>query len=576
MWEEVRLRRLGVIEEAALSLHPGFTVVTGETGAGKTMVVTALGLLQGGRADPGLVRHGAEQARVEGRLAVGDLADRDDVVALVDDAGGDVEDGAVIVARTIGAAGRSRAHLGGASVPASLLADLGERLVAVHGQVDQLRLRRAGAQREALDRFAGAAVQDLLARYRPAHRRLAAVRAELDRLRRAAADREREVDLLRLGLDEVAAVVPAEGEDEALRHEEGRLAHAESLRQAAGDARTALAGDAEQVVDDDDVLARLARARAALDGVRDHDADVAALADRAAELSYAAADLASDLSAYASAVEVDPARLAAVQERRAALTTLARRYGPRLDDVLVWAQRSAARLLALEQADDTVAGLADEAGALLAELCVLGEQLSAARTVAAGALGRQVTAELAELAMPHATVSVRVLPAGGDGPLAERLGPDGADEVELLLAAGAGARPRPLGRGASGGELSRVMLGLEVVLAATAPVPTLVFDEVDAGLGGRAAVEVGRRLARLARHAQVLAVTHLPQVAAFADRHYVVDRSDDGTVTTSGVHALDGDARVRELSRMLAGLEGSAHAEAHAEELLVLAAGERC
>jgi len=572
VWEEIRLRGLGVIEEAAISLGPGLTVVTGETGAGKTMVVTAVGLLQGGRADAGLVRRGAPQARVEGRVTVRGLAD---VGALVDEAGGEVEDDAVIIARTIGAGGRSRAHLGGASVPASLLADVGDRLVAVHGQADQLRLRRPGAQREALDRFAGAAVQDLLARYRPAHGRLAEVRAELDLLRRADADREREADLLRLGLKEVAAAAPVEGEDTALRQEEDRLAHAETLRRAAGHARVALAGDDDQVVGGADVLALLAAARAALDGVRDHDPAVAALADRTTELAYAATDLGGELAGYAEGVDIDPLRLAAVQERRAALTTLLRRYGPTLTEVLAWSERSATRLVALEEVDDTVARLAAEADALRGELGALAERLSAARAEAAAVLGSQVTAELVDLAMPHATVSVRVRPAGADAPDAQRLGPDGADEVELLLAANAGAPPRPLGRRASGGELSRVMLGLEVVLAASAPVPTFVFDEVDAGLGGRAAVEVGRRLARLARHAQVLAVTHLPQVAAFADRHYVVDKSDDGTVTTSDVRAVDGDGRVRELSRMLAGLEGSAAGEAHAGELLDLAARER-
>ncbi len=571
MLEEIALRRLGVIDEAVLTVHPGFTVITGETGAGKTMLVTALMLLQGGRADPGLVRHGAQQARVEGRVAVGSLPG---VRRIVDDSGGEVEDDAVVLARTLGARGRSRAHLGGASVPASLLASVGEQLVAVHGQADQLRLRQPAAQRAALDRFAGAPVDDLLARYRPAHARLDAVTRQLDTLRRETDERARQLDLLRLGLDEVGAAAPGPGEDRQLRDEEDRLAHAESLQLAAAAARAALAGDEDQTVAAPDVLDLLASARFALDGVRNHDPAAAALADRVADLSYVATDVARDLSDYAADIDLDPLRLAAVQERRAVLATLARRYGPTLSDVLGWARQAEAQVVELEQAADTGPALESERAALLTELTDLAEALGAQRRRAATALSESVTAELGALAMPHARLSAQVRPTGGT-PVADRLGPDGADEVELLLAAGAGSPERPLGRSASGGELSRVMLALEVVLAATTPVPTYVFDEVDAGIGGKAAVEVGRRLARLARHAQVLAVTPLPQVAAFADLHYAVDKSEDGTVTTSGVHALDGSPRVRELSRMLAGLEGSETAEAHARELLELAARER-
>ena len=579
MWEEIRLRRLGVIEDASLVLDPGLTVITGETGAGKTMLVTALGLLRGERADPSLVRHGAETARVEGRVAVvgvGGVAD------LVEASGGEVEDGTVIVARTLSPSGRSRAHLGGASVPASVLTDLGERLVAVHGQADGVRLRRPATQRDALDRFAGGAVHDLLARYRPAHRRLGQLRAELTRLQRESGEREREIDLLRLGLEEIGATAPLAGEDEALRREEDRLANAEALVLAATSARDALAGDDENAGATADVLGLLARAGAALEGARDLDPAVAALSSRLTELTYAVSEIATDLGGYAAGVEVDPLRLAAVQERRAALGTLARRYGPGLDGVLRWAEESAQRLVDLEQAADSVVSLTSQAADLHAVVNELAESLTAARRGAATDLGNRVTDELADLAMPTAQLTVRVGPSGG-GPLAERLGPDGADEVELLVATAAGTAPRPiggrvsggLGSGVSGGELSRLMLALEVVLAGTTPVPTLVFDEVDAGVAGRAAVEVGRRLARLARHAQVLAVTHLPQVAAFADRHYQVEKSSDGSVTTSGVHYLDGAGRVRELSRMLAGLDGSATAAAHAEELLQLARRER-
>jgi len=573
MLAEIAIRQLGVIEDATLEVDPGLTVVTGETGAGKTMLVTALMLLQGGRADPGLVRHGAAQARVECRVSVARLPA---VRVLVDEAGGEIEDEAVIVARTLGAAGRSRAHLGGASVPASTLSALGDQLVAVHGQADQLRLRQPSAQKAALDRFAGAAVADMLDRYRPAYRRLADIDRQLEALRLEAGERVRELDLVRLGLDDIAAVAPEVDEDDTLRLEEDKLAHAEALQRAANAARAALAGDDAQPAAPADVLGLLAAARAALDGVRDHDPAVAVLADATAAIGYTAADLAGELSGYAHDLDLDldPLRLAAVQDRRAVLATLARRYGPTLVDVAVWQKQAEARLVELHNATESGTSLAAERKAVLSLLIDLAQHLSGARRQAGFKLAAAVTAELAELAMPHARLSVRVRSAG-EGPVEQRLGPDGVDEVELLLAANSGASPRPLGRGASGGELSRVMLGLEVVLSATTRVPTYVFDEVDAGIGGKAAVEVGRRLARLAKHAQVLAVTHLPQVAAFADRHYLVDKSGGGTVTTSDVRALDEGARVRELSRMLAGLEGSATAEAHARELLDLASHER-
>ncbi|WP_432545998.1 DNA repair protein RecN [Kineococcus sp. SYSU DK004] len=558
MIEEIRIRQLGVIRDARLPLGPGLTVVTGETGAGKTMVVTGLGLLMGARADAAAVRAGADSAVVEGRLRV----DPDGpVAARAAEAGGEVEDGELLVARAVGAAGRSRVHVGGRAAPVGVLAELAEHLVAVHGQTEQLRLRSAAQQLRVLDAFAGAAVAGDLAAYREQHARWRRLAAEHDDVASRSAERAREAELLRFGLHEVEAVDPQPDEDVALREESERLGHTELLRTAAASAHEALAGEAGGA--DEAVGA----ARAALAPAGEHDPALAALAARADELAYLLTDLATDLAAYASAVEADPARLAAVEERRAQLAALVRRYAPAagpdapagVAGVLAWARTAAERLLALDD-DGRLERLAAERDAAYEEARATADRLGRARREAARRLEERVAAELTALAMPSARLAVAVEEAA-------ELGPHGADTVELQLAAHSGATPRPLSRGASGGELSRVMLALEVVLAGADPVPTMVFDEVDAGVGGRAAVEIGRRLARLARTTQVLVVTHLAQVAAFADAHLVVVKTDDGSVTESGVVALDHDGRVEELARMLSG-RGSGTARAHAEELL--------
>jgi DNA repair protein RecN (Recombination protein N) len=569
VWREIRLESLGVIHSASLELGPGFTVITGETGAGKTMLVTALALLRGARADSGLVRHGEERCRVEARV---DVTRYPEVQSRVADAGGELDhDDELIVARTVTAEGRSRAYLGGAGVPAGTLASVSDLLVAVHGQSDQHRLLRPAAQRRALDRFGGAAVADVLGEYRPAYERWRAVDADLSELIEQADVREREVERLRNGLEEVEQVDPRPGEDAELRIEEDRLAHAEALQAATAQAHACLAGENDS--GRADAASLLSNARQLLESERDHDPAVAGLSDRAADLSYQLVDLSADLASYATSVESDPLRLAAVQERRSQLAALVRQFGPAHDDVLSWAKDAAQRVFELEGADDRIGELRQERDALTAQLLGAAGRLSAARVAAAERLAALASAELGELSMPHATLVVEV--RGPEHVRVGDLGPDGADEIEMLLAANAGAPARPLAKGASGGELSRVMLALEVVLADTVDTPTFVFDEVDAGIGGKAAIEVGRRLARLARRAQVIAVTHLPQVAAFANSHHRVVKTDDGLVTTSGVALLDGDDRVEELSRMLAGIEDSEAAHTHAREMLELAAVER-
>ncbi|UED83444.1 DNA repair protein RecN [Streptomyces profundus] len=584
--EEMRIKGLGVIDDAVVELSSGFTAVTGETGAGKTMVVTSLGLLLGGRADAAYVRIGASSAVVEGRLHVpagGPAARR------AEEAGAELDEGALLISRTISAEGRSRAHVGGRTVPAGLLAELGEDLVAVHGQTDQQGLLRPARQREALDRYAGEPVAEPLVDYQQTYQRLRSVAGELAELTTRARERAQEADLLRYGLDEISAAEPRQGEDAELAAEAERLGHVEALAGAAAQAHGALAGDPADP-ESLDAVTLVGGAHRALEAVRAHDRSLAELADRLGEVGILLSDAAGELAGYGDGLEADPRRLAAVEERRATLGHLIRKYGDGSADgagaVLSWAETSAARVAELEGDDDRIGELTAERDNLRHRLTELALALSEARAQAAKRFADAVTEELAQLAMPHARVQValRQTEAAGGPETADdvielhgrpvHFGPHGADEVELLLAPHPGAQPRPIAKGASGGELSRVMLAVEVVFADVAPVPTYLFDEVDAGVGGKAAVEVGRRLARLADAAQVVVVTHLPQVAAFADRHLVVEKTHDGTVTSSGVRSVHGEGRVRELSRMLAGQEDSELARAHAEELLATAAAQ--
>ncbi|HTY71116.1 MAG TPA: DNA repair protein RecN [Actinomycetes bacterium] len=558
--EELRISDLGVIDEAVLELGPGLTVLTGETGAGKTMVVTALGLLLGGRGDAGAVRAGRPRAVVEGRVLAPDA-----VVRRAEEAGAVLDDETLILARTVTAEGRSRAHVGGRQAPVGLLAELGEELVSVHGQSDQQRLLRPSRQREALDRYAGPAVLEPLASYRDVFGELREAERELAELTTRARERAEEADLLRGGLAEVERVAPEAGEDLRLAEESERLGHAGELVAAARAAHDLLTGGGEEGADAGTLVGL---ARQTLEQAAGYDPRLADLARRVAEVSYLLADASADLSGYAEGVDADPARLAAVEERRAQLFVLTRRYGGSVEEVLAWASRAGLRLVELDSDDERIAELRARQEALGRRVRALAEEVSSARRAAAEAFAEQVSAELAALAMPQARLTVDVTSV--DAAELSRYGPEGIDTVELRLAAHQGAPMRPIAAGASGGELSRVMLAVEVVLAGADPVPTAVFDEVDAGVGGRAAVEVGARLARLAQTAQVLVVTHLPQVAAYADAHLLVEK--DASDGRTRVVVLEGEARVAELTRMLAGLEGSRTGAAHARELLDAAA----
>ena len=558
MIDELTIRDLGVIARARIEFSPGFTAVTGETGAGKTMIVQALGLLLGSRADSQAVRAGSEQTRVEGRWR---LDPEGGVARTVQEAGGEIEDDELLLARVVTSQGRSRAFAGGAQVPSGLLAQLGPELVAVHGQSDQLRLASPQAQREALDRFGGSALAAALADYGEAYERYTQACRRLDELVAGREERAQEARWLADALAQLGRIAPQPGEPEELEAMLARLENLSELREAAQAAHAVLEDDAG---DGADVRALLDAARRALE--RAPDPALVALGGRLAELRYGLDDVAVELAGYLAGLEAEGVgAVEAAQERRAELSALQRRLGLDYPAILELAEQGADRLAELEGDDELVDALRDSVQSLRETLNTAAGRLSAARREAAAALSAAVGAELQSLAMPSAAVEIIVEPL----PEPARWG---ADRVEFLLRPHPDATARPLGKGASGGELSRVMLALEVVLADTRAAPTFVFDEVDAGVGGAAAIEIGRRLAALSRSAQVIVVTHLAQVAAFADRHIAVVKDSEGAVTQSDVRALEGEQRVAEMARLLSGLSGSESGLAHARELLSIAA----
>ena len=562
MIEEIHIRDLGIITDARLPLEPGFSVLTGETGAGKTMVVTALGMLLGARSDASSVRNGAKNALAEAviRLPRGHRA-----LALAEEAGGTTEEideqsSELLLARTVNASGRSRAHVGGCSAPIGTLAQIRQSLVAVHGQSDQLRLKSPAEQRQSLDLYAGEELASLLEKYRKNYERYRAAAAELKEVRENSRARALEAQSLQGALEEIAAVNPRAGEEDELKAEMVKLMNVEALRIASATALTALSGSEYSSDEEANVMGLLDAARSALQGQASADEELAALEARVNELMILTTDIASDLSSYAASLDVEgPERLAQVQTRRAQLATLMRKYGADIAEVLEWAEESRARLDTLVDDPQRQETLETELVQLRKVLGEQAEELTNLRRAAAQKLADAVSEELTALAMPNASLVVEVAEA-------EKFSVHGRDTVTFMLAPHRTAVPRPLGKGASGGELSRVMLALEVVLAEVDPVPTFIFDEVDSGVGGKAAIEIGRRLAMLARHVQVLVVTHLPQVAAFADQHILVLKNDDASL--SKVQVLTEEERVVELARMLSGHDQSESAREHARELL--------
>jgi len=539
---ELHISGLGVIEDLELELAPGLNVLTGETGAGKTMVTVGLLLALGRRGSASLVREGAAAVRVQARF---DAPPEAEAWA---------EDGEVILARSIARDGRSTARIGGQLATASLLAQLGDVLVEHHGQGQTQRLLAQAAQTAFLDRFAGDVHVVALGPYREAHDRLRSALDELERLREDARGRERELDLLAFQVQEIDAIGPRPGETEELGAEEVRLAHVEGLLERASSAEQALVGD-EAIVDGVASLAGVLETIAELDPSADE------VASRARGLSAEVAELARDVRTYREALLPDPERLQAVRERIADLKGLQRKYGPNDAAVAAFGAEATGRLAALSGADDRIAALDGEVPRLREEAATRAHVVTARRTEAAEALGAALGAELEELGMPGASLEVRLEPV--DTP-----GPGGAERAELWFSPSTAQPLAPLAKAASGGELSRAMLACRSVLADLDDVDTIVFDEVDAGVGGQAGLAVGRRLARLAADRQVLVVTHLPQIACFADRHLRVRKS----AGTAEVEPLGTDDRAAELSRMLAGLPDSVSAVSHAEELLAEAA----
>ncbi|MEJ5919943.1 MULTISPECIES: DNA repair protein RecN [unclassified Corynebacterium] len=571
MLTELSIRNLGVITESTVEFSPGLTVLTGETGAGKTMVVTGLRLLSGGRADAGRVRSGADKALVEGRISTDDVDDAlsDDVNRIVAEIGGERdENDEVLLARQVSAKGRSRAWVGGRSTPAASLVDISGLVLAIHGQNDQLRLLGADEQRAALDRVNPAAAAKVLEPYREIRQKWRAAKKDLEERTSKRREMAMRADQLTFALKEIDDVDPEPGEDEELATMIRRLEDVDGLREAATQALVSIDGPSAFGAESDDEGAAdlLGHAQQQLAGTT--DPELTELATQLGDVTSTLADISASLGSYVASLPEETESLDSLLDRQAEIKNLTRKYAPDIDGVLAWRDKARRKLDSLDVSGEALEALAAQVDSYEKELAKAAKKLTALRVKHAKMLAEKVTVELHGLAMPSTSLVVGVSDSG-------EFGPYGRDTVQFQLSAHKGAEPRPLATSASGGELSRVMLALEVVLAAEDGGGTLVFDEVDAGVGGRAAVEIGRRLGRLAMKHQVIVVTHLPQVAAYADTHLRVTKNVGEDSVTSGVHTLDDDSRVEELARMMAGLDDTESGRAHAQDLLDTARSDR-
>lgn len=549
MISSLTIRNIGVISSAELQLGKGFTALTGETGAGKTMVLTALGLLMGERADAGRVRTGEKQLFVEGRI---DLHDPQ-LIQKLEELGAEIEDGELIVNRSVSSEGRSRAVLGGASVPVSQLEEIFEDLVAVHGQSEQLKLRSNSAQREALDGFSPEITRALQG-YQQAFTQYREIEARLERMRSASEADRFKLERIRDRLAQLEKVSPSAGEIAELSEQIERLSNVESLREAAVKAREAL-GSEDQLAAGE----LIGLARKSLE--TQNDPILVDLYQRLGEIGSLVSEVNVDLASYLSQLEADPERLNQLLSRKAELVGLERSLGASIEELIESAPSLHAELLDLDSSDEQIERLEMQLEASLSQAAFAARELTAARKAAAAQVSELVSRELEQLAMAGSRFEI------GISPLAD-LEFSGNDRIEFLLASHPGAEPRPLAKGASGGELSRIMLALELVLASERTVPTMVFDEVDAGVGGQAALELAKRLKKLSESTQVIVVTHLAQVAALADHQIRVSKDLSGDITLTSVAELSPQEREIEIARMLSGSPNSESAITHAKELL--------
>jgi DNA repair protein RecN (Recombination protein N) len=550
MLTELRIRNFAIIEQVTLPLDEGFNVLSGETGAGKSIIVGALGLLLGERASADLIRSGAEKATVEG---VFDIANLKEIAALADERGIDVEDDTLVLKREIAANGRGRAWINGATVTATVLAEIGRQLVNLHGQHDAQTLLDGESQRRILDAFGGSEAQaDLVRNF---HAELSAVRREITSLSARRAEAEKRADYLRHVAREIEDARLSPGEHGKLEDEARVLENADELRTLASSLHELLSGE------DTSVLSQLGAAQRPLTSIERIDASTARMQELFDTAFYALQELARSVEEYAGSVDLDPARLEEVRQRRDRLFGLLKKYGPTLDDVMEAGRSARSELDLVDTAKFDLANLNAREAETRRRLTADAEKLSDMRVTAAKKLAKAVDALLPPLGMPDGRFSVALI--SRDEPTA-----DGAEEVEFRVTLNVGHEERPLARVASGGELSRVMLALKTILARVDQVPTLVFDEVDSGIGGRVGLQVGDTLRRVAKEHQVFAISHLPQIAARAHHHIVVAKGAKGGVTTADITVLEGTSRVNEIARMLGGDPESKVSRAHAKELL--------
>ena len=557
--EEISIRGLGVIESSNIEFKPGLTVLTGETGAGKTMVLTALGLVLGSKSDSDLVRAGQERAVISGRFAV-----PKDIAALIIEGGGEIDDGSVVITRTVSTEGKSRVLVGGAVSSTAAVNQFAQSLVEIHAQSSSSKLNKPAVSRELLDRFAGIELsqyQNIFDQYKQMIDRIADLQSQLSQ-------RDKEMALLSEFAAEFAKLAPKSGELSQIENEIAKLGSVEQLNQAVTATLNLLTDDEISAIN------LLQQMRKTLDQVAGKDSELDQISERFTETLLNLSDVGSDLTSYLSNLEADPNRFTSLQERKASLNSLLKRYGKgserdaAFEQLIIDGQNAKAKMADLSGGDERVRELEKEAEKLFDQLKTGALAISKDRKASGEKLAKLVTDEIKNLAMPNAKFVIEQKVADSGNP--KNYTATGLDEIAILFAAHVGASPLSLSKVASGGELSRVMLALEVVIAEAEPIGTYIFDEVDAGVGGKAAVEVGRRLAKLAKSAQVIVITHLPQVAVWADNHLVVKKNESGLVTQSDVIEMSGDARKVEIARMLSGQEDSKTAQEHATELLAI------